>query len=389
MSEKAEETNVEQADVSPESTSQFADDEGEAAVAWQQLPPEREFFATPYDPPVKSLVQEIRDKELIVRPTFQRYAVWDHGRKSKFVESLLLSIPIPNLFFAEDDDKTKVVVDGQQRLIAVKEFLENQYPLKSLEVLTALNGKRFDDLTERQQKIIRNTTLRCLLISARSDSEIRFQVFERLNQGGVPLNAQEVRHCVYRGSLNDLLHQLVKNALWLKLVGQREPHPRMVDCELILRFFSIRHSLPKYAPPLKTLLNTFMRDHRNPEAKELAELQKTFELAIAPVATVFGDEPFRRVYVGPDKEIHSDRSINRAVFDVQTLVMEGLDLGWAKAKKIGIVEAFKKLCLSDQAFADAVSRATADKARMEYRLRKWKDALVSLGADLRSAARLP
>ena len=114
---------------------EYGDEQGSAAVEWQQLPPEREFFASPYDPPVKALVQEIKDKELIVRPVFQRNQVWDRSRKSKFVESILLNIPIPNLFFAEDDDKSKVVVDGQQRLLALKEFVENSFPLVGLEVL--------------------------------------------------------------------------------------------------------------------------------------------------------------------------------------------------------------------------------------------------------------
>jgi hypothetical protein len=91
----------------PEPEMRFVDDQGTAAVAWEDLPPERDFFATPYDPPVKALVQEIKDKELDVRPPFQRYAVWDDVRKSKLVESILLNIPIPTLFFAEDDDKTK------------------------------------------------------------------------------------------------------------------------------------------------------------------------------------------------------------------------------------------------------------------------------------------
>ena len=99
---------------------EYADDEGEDAIAWQELPPDRDFFASPYDPPIKSLVQEIRERELIVRPTFQRYQVWDDTIKSRFVESILLNIPIPTLFFADDEDK-KVVVDGQQRLLALKD----------------------------------------------------------------------------------------------------------------------------------------------------------------------------------------------------------------------------------------------------------------------------
>ncbi len=276
-----------QESVIQEEHEEYSDDQGDSAVAWEALPPEREFFATPYDPPVKALIQEIRDRELIVRPTFQRGQVWDPPRKSKFIESILLNIPIPTLFFAEDDDKSKVVVDGQQRLLALKEFIENRYPLRGIEVLTPLTNKSFDDLTERQQRIINNRTLRCLVISARSDSEIRFQVFERLNQGGVPLNSQEVRHCVYRGALNDLLHELVRNPTWLALQGRNEVHTRMLDCELLLRFFALRNTLPTYSPPLKTILNEYMRNNREPSSEYIEEMRTGFLRAIGAVHAAF------------------------------------------------------------------------------------------------------
>lgn len=366
----------------------FADDQGEAAAQWETLPPERDFFATPYDPPIKALVQEIRDKELVVQPFFQRYQVWDSKRKSRFVESILLNIPIPTLFFAEDEDKSKVVVDGQQRLIALKDYLDNRYKLSGLEVLHGLNGKSFDELTDRQQRIIRNRTLRCLVISAKSDSEIRFQVFERLNQGGVPLNAQEVRHCVYRGELNQLLHELVKDKDWQTVFGRSEPHPRMVDCELVLRFFAIRDALPAYSPPLKTLLNQFMRDHRHPSQEEIRSLRASFKSAVAAVAAAFPEYPFRRVFEG-DSGPTRDRSLNRAVFDIQMIVMEGLDPSWARSHTERIQKAFENLCLKDPRFSDSVSRATADKSRMDYRLRRWADALKEIGAQLPSESRIP
>jgi hypothetical protein len=365
---------------------QFDDEAGEADVEWRQLPPDREFFATPYDPPVKALVQEIREGDLVVRPTFQRYAVWDVARQSKFIESILLNIPIPNLFFAEDDDQTRVVVDGQQRLTALKSYMDNKYALRGLEVLAPLKGKRFDELSPRQQKMIGNRTLRCLVISAKSDSEIRFQVFERLNQGGMPLNAQEVRHCVYRGPLNDLLHDLVADRTWLLALGTDGPHPRMSDCELVLRFLALRDSLPHYSPPLKRLLNDFMRDHRHAKPDEIMALRDAFHSALNPVAAAFGRMAFRRLLLRNEK-IAVDKTPNRAVFDVQMLLMEGMNPQWARANKKEIVTKFAQLCLEDSAFQDAVSRATADRTRLRTRLTKWRDILMSSGASVPLAGR--
>jgi hypothetical protein len=366
----------------------FADDEGAGAAQWTHLPPEREFFASPYDPPVKALVAEIREKELIVRPSFQRNAVWDRKRKSKFVESILLNIPIPNLFFAEDDDGTKVVVDGQQRLLALKDFIENSFSLYGLEVLSQLNGRKFENLTERQQRIINNRTLRCLVISARSDSEIRFEVFERLNTGGLPLNAQEVRHCVFRGSLNDLLHDLSKEPTWLALLGRDEPDPRMNDCELILRFFALRDVLPSYSPPLKTLLNGFMKANRNPDEVAIGELRAAFLTTVEAVSACFAEHPFRRAQVEEGATVW-DRSLNRAVFDAQMMVLEGLDAAWAAENSTQIVASFVDLCVNDQRFNDCVSRATADKSRMDYRLATWNATLANMGANLPMAGRIP
>lgn len=365
----------------------FSDEQGDAEVSWKSLPPEREFFASPYDPPVKSLIQEIKDKELIVRPTFQRAFVWDAVRQSRFVESILLNIPVPNLFFAEDDDKTKVVVDGQQRLTALHHFQENRFALKGLESLSALNGKRFEDLTDRQQRIFNNRTLRCLVISARSDSEIRFQVFERLNQGGVPLNAQEVRHCVYRGSLNDLLHDLAKDPNWLSISGKDEPSPRMTDCELILRFLSFRERGKSYSPPLKGFLNGFMRDERHAGVDKLNEWKFAFQSTVRKLNRVFGVDAFRSAAI-EGEDLIWDKSLNRAVFDCQMLIFEGVDEGWLSDNASRVKSEFLSL-FGDSEFSDAVSRATADVARLRTRLRKVLEMLDRLGVSVDSEKIVP
>jgi hypothetical protein len=151
----------------------------------------------------------------------------------------------------------------------------------------------------------------------------------------------------------------------------------------------MREALPNYTPPMKSLLNEYMRRHRHASEAELQGLTAHFEQAVSPVVTLFGDVPFRRFYRRPDGRVASDRSINRAVFDVQMLVMEGLNPDWARDRKDHLTAAFRNLCLEDRTFADAVSRATADKTRIEYRLRRWKEALVALGAELPAISRLP
>jgi hypothetical protein len=183
----------------------------------------------------------------------------------------------------------------------------------------------------------------------------------------------------------------VEDKQWLALMGLSERHPRMNDCELVLRFFALRDALPNYSPPLKTLLSDFMKTHRHAEADEINELRSAFFAAVRPVVAGFDGYPFRRFMPSrkdPSK-IDLDKSVNRAVFDVQMLVMEGLDEDWVADNQKAIVVEFVKLCLVDAEFGDAVSKATADKSRMEYRLRAFRAVLETLGAQLPNAARLP
>jgi hypothetical protein len=214
---------------------EFEDDEGNQPYQQEDLRIDRGVITTPYDAPVRSLLDQIQEKSLIVNPPFQRRSVWDRGRQSRLIESLLLNIPIPVLYFAEDDDGTHVVVDGQQRLRSIEEFYSGVYGLQKLEVLPELIGKRWADLTQKESRTIRARTLRCVVISANSPPNLRFEMFERLNTGGVPLNDQELRNCVYGGSLNNFINELASSPQWLQLVRRSEPDNRMRHHELILR----------------------------------------------------------------------------------------------------------------------------------------------------------
>src|SRR5712664_2299935 len=130
--------------------------EEETAERESNLPifDDREVYTTPSDPDVKTLLGRIEDRSLVLRPKFQRASVWDDKRKSRLIESLLLNLPIPPCFLAEDEDGTRVVVDGQQRLIAIDDFYHGRYALTGLEVLSDLNDKKWADLPARHDRKI-------------------------------------------------------------------------------------------------------------------------------------------------------------------------------------------------------------------------------------------
>ena len=174
--------------------------------------------------------------QLVLQPTFQRYYVWTPRQASALVESLFLQLPIPLIYLAEEHGGEYAVVDGQQRLTALITYTRNLYALTGLTVLTDLNGKRFSELTKPQQRHLENYLLSIIRIDKDSHPEVKFEVFERLNTGSVKLNDQEVRNAVYRGPYNDHLRKLARNKDFMSLLGQDEPHRRMSDVELVLRF---------------------------------------------------------------------------------------------------------------------------------------------------------
>jgi len=172
-------------------------------------------------------------------------------------------------------------------------------------------------LTPRQARIIDNRTIRCIVISEKSDPNIRFEVFERLNTGGVPLNDQELRNCVFRGTFNELLDELSRDKTWLRLVGKTKPDERLRHHELILRFFAVQQGLNDYKPPLKKFLNDFMRANRDADKAKLADLKLAFQTAITSVDAAFGERAFRKVKISKDGSGQWDSAVNRAVFDIQ------------------------------------------------------------------------
>ena len=358
----------------------FDDEPGEQPYPADEIPSEREVVTTPLDPPVKSLLDDIHTKALIVNPEFQRRDVWDRTRKSRLIESLLLNIPIPVLFLAEDKDGTRVVVDGQQRLRAIEQFEAGQFALGGLQVLPGLNKKRWVDLSPRQARLILNRALRCIVISASSDPNLRFEVFERLNASGVSLNDQELRNSIYRGPFNRFLNDLATDSGWLALLRRKEPDNRLQHHEMILRFLSMHEASSSYRPPLKAWLSDFMGLHRQESGEALEPMREAFERACRAVSTVFdrpGVVPFRRARSRHGTEVAWDNTLNRPVFELQMLGLmnERPDVLAAHADEI--VHAFADLSLTDD-FSDALSRATAVRTRTRLRFLRWGEALDKL-----------
>ena len=233
------------------------------------------------DYPIDSLVKRLRNKDISV-PDFQRNFVWNLTQASRFIESLLLGLPVPGIFlYRQPATQRLVVVDGHQRLRSIQCFYDGlfkQRPFSLKGVEENLKGLNYQTLGEDDRRNLDNSILHATVfqqLHPESDKSSIYQVFERLNTTGVPLSAQEIRACIYRGSFNDLLHELNDEANWKAIYGQT--NQRSKGQELILRFFALKDNLNTYSRPLKKFLNTYMSMHSDANSEWINEQRNVFK----------------------------------------------------------------------------------------------------------------
>ena len=252
---------------------------------------------------------------LEISPYYQRRARWDTRRKSRLIESFLVNIPVPPVFLYENDFARYEMMDGQQRVSAILQYFENQFALQGLEILNSLAGKRFHQLPREIQAGLERRSLPAIILlkestpSQESTDQLRRYVFERLNTGGVRLNAQEIRNSVYAGHFNSLLLELSRHPLFTRMWDipplepdeSVEPSPRlrknvlfrqMADVQLVLRVFGLLDPNDIAGGMRRTLDNAMMRYSKSSES-ELRQLKARFLAALELAHAIGGDEAFR------------------------------------------------------------------------------------------------
>ena len=249
------------------------------------------------DMPVDGIVDRLNREDIFI-PPFQREFVWTHTQASRFIESLLIGLPVPGIFmFKEPDSRKLMVVDGQQRLRTLQCFHEGILRGREFSLLGVseeFSGKTYKSLTVEDRRDLDDSILHATIFRQDRPGDDRssiYSIFERLNTGGILLQPQEIRACVYRGKLNDLLSSLADNQHWKKIYGPASI--RKKDEEIILRFFALYHSLEKYERPMKKFLNDFMGNHQNLDDGLSEQFRSMFEGTIATVAEVLGPEALR------------------------------------------------------------------------------------------------
>ena len=288
-------------------------------------------------------------KWLNLRPEYQRRLVWDDWKRSLFIESLLLNVPIPPIFLYEWELSRYEVMDGQQRLNSIVDFYENGYALKGLEKWEELNGLRFGELPEILRRGLdrRRLSATVLLVEgadkAPQQSDIRKLVFERLNTGGQHLNAQELRNCLFAGDFNNLLIELSQEPLFTEIweipsyaqnvdmhgnvaavLRDNPRYRRMQDCEIVLRFFAFRKRA-NIRGSVRSMLDRCMEEQLNATKAELSDLKDAFKTRLKLAHDLFGTRVFR--YKDEDQKWQ----LSQPLYDG---VMVAMDKLWSKRERL-------------------------------------------------------
>jgi len=238
-----------------------------------------------YDMTVRQLVDMVTSKEIDISPDYQRHFIWDADRESELIESIYLGIPVPSLYMAANSDGTWEVVDGVQRLSTLSHFCGGDDLLKvinrpqslklaNLKKLTAFNSMKFSTLPKAIQLNFQLRPVRVTTLNDKSDYDVRYDLFERLNTGGVKLHAQEIRNCVFRGKFRNMLRELSENKNFRKVVklAENEQQAAIYE-ECVLRFFAFAEEYMQFDHSVVDFLNSYMiRNAKKGPDRQLVEL---------------------------------------------------------------------------------------------------------------------
>lgn len=291
---------------------------------------------------------------------FQREFVWTKPQIDRFVESLLLGLPIPGIFLVQEPDNVLLVLDGQQRLLSMHAFKHGiirgrEFRLRYVD--TRYRGLRYADLEEEDRRRFDNSIIHATIVRQdvpRNDQSSIYSIFERLNTGGTPLQPHEIRVALYRGPLIKLLRDLNVDQAWRELYGQRSS--RLKDQELILRFFALYYGAHKYRRPLKGFLNDYVEENLDLVDPPPADLRAIFQATTGTLIEAVGRQTFRPKH-----------SLNAAVVDsVMVGIASRLSLGPVRDLD-SVLDAYRRL-ISNEDYVAATESSTAAEESVRKRL---------------------
>lgn len=286
------------------------------------------------DSSVFELKRQYDRKRIELSPSYQRESVWSKKQKSELIESILMGIPLPIMYFFQDNQGIKQVVDGKQRLTTLFDFLDNRFSLSELTVMPELKGKKFDDLDGLYQGKIEDYKLSINVIKPPTPDRIKFDIFDRVNRGGTRLNNQEMRNAIYQGEATKLLDRLKDNEDFKNATDNSVRSKVMKDRYMILRFIAFYLWKEKllttkngefidYKSDIDSFLGKTMEFLNFTSSEMIMDIENIFKKAMSNSYNILGSNGFR---VSTYYSESYKRPVNMALFEVLSYLMTKIDL---------------------------------------------------------------
>lgn len=332
---------------------------------------------------LKQINDLIEEEDIELSPDFQRNFIWDETRQSRLIESIFLGLPLPSIYLSQYKDGRLTIVDGLQRIMTIRRFLNNELKLSNLEYLSECNGKNYDQLKDYYSPLrmrrFGQTQIMCFVIDYRSPNKLKFDLFRRLNTGGKPLNNQEIRNCLSRPELRTVLKEMVNTTAFKNATGCSVKDTRMEAQETALRFLYFYtnydekvESVSFYNGNMEDTLDNaveFFNDYAG-----LKDIRPVYEQAMKDAYRLFGEHTFRKVYKGQTRRSQVNKllmlSLSVLLAKHSYQYREKLDNG------IKLTDSLRELIDTDENLFNALTWSTNSKWNVEYVFRTLKRELL-------------
>jgi len=308
------------------------------------------------------LVQQYRENEFYIPDEYQRQYIWEDSHKNRFIESILLGLPIPFMFFSDTDDGRCEIIDGAQRTQTLEEFMSDDLTLSNLKKLTQLNGFAYSDLPEYYQRKFNKTTMRIIVLSDETTIEIRQEIFNRINTTGVRANPSEVRRGSYAGPFMDFLKECTENSTFIRVCPVSPTSKKRYDnLELVLRFFAFLNSYKDFNHRVDEFLDNYIE--KTQTSFDKAAFKQEFENMLAFVDKYF-ENGFRKT--------KTSKSTPRVRFEAIAV-----GVGLALREKPDLIPHSMEWINSDDFKTHTTTHASNSQARVSGQVEYVRDMLLA------------
>jgi len=299
--------------------------------------------------------------------------LWDKTKQSRLIESILIRFPLPAFFFDASDDNNWLIVDGLQRLSSIRNFaVLKKQPLCNMEFLTHLNGTKWDDLAIDLQRTIEETKVVLHKIMPGTPTDVKYNIFKRINTGGLILEPQEIRHALFQGRPARFIHELAETQAFKEVTENRISTKRMLDRDFANRFLAFfllgtdNYGQKDYGQDIDSYMSRAMAEIYNISEEELSKIKQAYESSMLLAKKIFDKEAFRKVR-GVYKKLPP---INKALFDglsTQFALLNEDQIVKLEKNKSKFKTKFREELENNYDFFKSVTSATGDEKRVKYR----------------------